>query len=96
MLGKRIADLRRKRGLKQSALAKKLGLSASAVGMYEQGRREPSIPIIVALAEELGVTIDYLLTGQTFSSQPGPPREDGNHTPPEAMLLPAVWSICSR
>lgn len=67
MLGKRIADLRRKRGLNQSELARKLGLSTSAIGMYEQGRREPSIPIIVALAEELGVTIDYLLTGQTFS-----------------------------
>lgn len=75
MLGKRIADLRRKRGLNQSELAKKLGLSTSAIGMYEQGRRDPSIPIIVALAEELGVTIDYLLTGQAFSSQPCAHRE---------------------
>ena len=75
MLGKRIADLRRKRGLNQSELAKKLGLSTSAIGMYEQGRREPSITILVALAEELGITIDYLLTGQAVSPQPCSHRE---------------------
>ena len=44
-------------------MAKRLNISASAVGMYEQGRREPSIEILTALAREFGVTIDYLVTG---------------------------------
>lgn len=62
-MGNRIAQLRHKKGLSQAALGRKLGLSASAIGMYEQGRREPSISILILLAKEFGVTTDYLLTG---------------------------------
>lgn len=64
MLGLRIAMLRRQRGLSQAELARRLHISASAVGMYEQGRREPSLDIVVALAEELDVSTDFLLTGK--------------------------------
>lgn len=63
MLGLRIAALRRESGWSQAELAQRLGISASAVGMYEQGRREPAADILVLLARELGVTVDYLLTG---------------------------------
>ena len=64
MLGPRIATLRRAAGLSQGALAQKLQVSTSAVGMYEQGRREPSAETLVALSRLFGVTVDYLLTGQ--------------------------------
>lgn len=63
-MGERIAQLRRSKGLSQAALAQALGLSTSAIAMYEQGRREPSVSTIIALADALDVTIDYLLTGQ--------------------------------
>lgn len=64
MLGQRISALRREQGLSQAELAGRLGISASAMGMYEQGRREPSAATLVALARELKVTTDYLLTGE--------------------------------
>jgi transcriptional regulator with XRE-family HTH domain len=64
MLGKQIETLRRKKGWSQAELARRLNISASAVGMYEQGRREPSLDILIALSEELGVTIDFLVTGK--------------------------------
>ena len=64
MLGSRIAALRRDAGLSQAELAARLGVSPSAMGMYEQGRREPSAQLLVALARELGVTTDFLLTGK--------------------------------
>ena len=64
MLGARIAMLRREAGYSQAELAKHLGISASAVGMYEQGRREPAVDILVAMARIFGVTTDYLLTGK--------------------------------
>lgn len=63
MLGARIAALRRSRGLSQQQLAARLNVSASAVGMYEQGRREPSARQLVQLAQLFGVTTDYLLSG---------------------------------
>lgn len=64
MLGARIAALRREAGLSQAELASRLQVSPSALGMYEQGRREPSADTLVRLSRELGVTTDYLLTGK--------------------------------
>ena len=64
MLGARIAALRREAGLNQAELAQRLRISPSAVGMYEQGRREPSADTLVAMAQLFGVSTDYLLTGQ--------------------------------
>ena len=64
MLKKQIESLRIKQGWSQAELARRLHLSPSTVGMYEQGRREPSIDILVAMSEEFGVTIDYLVTNR--------------------------------
>lgn len=65
MLGERIGAIRRSRGLSQAELAQRLGISPSAMGMYEQGRREPSVQTLIALSRELNVTTDFLLTGRT-------------------------------
>ena len=69
MLGERIAALRRRTGLSQAELAQRLQISASAMGMYEQGRREPSVDTLVALAQELQVSTDFLLTGKIRTAQ---------------------------
>ena len=63
MLGARIAALRRNQGFSQAELARRLQISPSAVGMYEQGRREPSAQILIGLSRELQVSTDFLLTG---------------------------------
>ncbi len=68
MLGARIAALRRDAGWSQAELAGRLGVSASAIGMYEQGRREPSADSLVALSRIFGVTTDYLLTGKPVAA----------------------------
>lgn len=64
MLGPRIAALRHTRNMSQAELAQRLKISPSAVGMYEQGRREPALNLLVQMAEVFGVTTDYLLTGK--------------------------------
>ena len=61
MLGERIRQLRKNAGLTQGELGKKLNISASAVGMYEQNRRMPDHTTLTRLCEEFGVTADYLL-----------------------------------
>ena len=63
MLGFRIAALRRQAGMNQAELARLLQVSPSAVGMYEQGRREPSAQMLLTLAKIFEVSVDYLLTG---------------------------------
>ena len=69
MLGARIASLRRDVGMSQAQLANALGISPSAMGMYEQGRREPSIETLVAMAQIFQVSTDYLLTGNPVSGE---------------------------
>ena len=71
MLGARIAVLRRQAGFSQTELAQRLQVSPSAVGMYEQGRREPSLETLVHMSRIFGVSLDYLATGQAQ-----PPEED--------------------
>lgn len=68
MIGPRIASARREAGLSQAELARRIQVSPSAMGMYEQGRREPSVETLVAMARELGVSTDYLLTGSPRTS----------------------------
>ena len=63
-LGKRIAVLRKERGLKQDALAEKLAISSQAVSKWENDQTCPDISVLPLLAEILGVTVDKLLTGK--------------------------------
>lgn len=73
ILGSRIAALRKSAGLSQAALASRIGVSPSAIGMYEQGRREPSGDLLIALSRQFNVSVDYLLTGRKPTVFPAPP-----------------------
>lgn len=66
-VGQRIAFLRSRNSMTQRELARRLSLSPSAVGMYEQGRRQPSGELIVALSKVFSVSADYLLTGEPYT-----------------------------
>lgn len=57
----RIKSLRKERGLSQDQLAAMLGVSRSAVGMYETGKREPDFEICEAIADIFNVDMDYLI-----------------------------------
>ena len=61
MFGKKLKFLRKKVKITQANLAKKLGISPSTVGMYEQGRREPESKMLVKIAEFFNVSVDYLV-----------------------------------
>ncbi len=64
MFGARLAKLRKQRGWNQAELAARVSVSPSAIGMYEQGRREPDCATLAALARVLDTSTDYLLTGR--------------------------------
>ena len=67
-IGKRIAALRREKGLKQDELAEKLGVSAQAVSKWENDQTCPDISLLPLLAKTLGVTVDELLSGKEESA----------------------------
>lgn len=59
--GERIIMLRKQLKMSQDDLAKKIGTSAPIIGRYERNEIKPSIEVAAKIAEELGVTVDYLL-----------------------------------
>ncbi|WP_085832828.1 helix-turn-helix domain-containing protein [Clostridium merdae] len=61
MFSAELKRLRTEYGLTQAQLATRLGISASAVGMYEQGRREPDSELLARLARMFHVSTDTLL-----------------------------------
>lgn len=65
-IGKRIAQLRDKRGWTQEQLATSIGISRAALSHYEKNRREPDAETLTKLADLFHVSIDYLV-GRTAS-----------------------------
>ena len=61
----RLKELRENRNLTQAELAKLLKVSPSAIGMYEQGRRDPDSSTLKKLSVLFNVSIDYLLDNQS-------------------------------
>jgi transcriptional regulator with XRE-family HTH domain len=49
------------RGLDQSELAARVGISKSSMSRIVSGAQEPKIQLARSLAKELGVTLDYLV-----------------------------------
>lgn len=58
-----LAYLRKSKGLTQQELSKILGLSSSAVSMYENGNREPNFETLEAMADFFNVDMNYLISG---------------------------------
>jgi transcriptional regulator with XRE-family HTH domain len=61
--GKKVANMRLKRGLTQDQLADKTGLSIDTIGAIEQGRRWARLTTLHKLAKGLGTTTDELFKG---------------------------------
>lgn len=60
-----LLHLRRQAELSQQALADATGLSRSAVGMYETGKREPDIETLRLLSEFFGVDMNTLTSPES-------------------------------
>lgn len=63
-LGRRLRERREALKLTQQELAEALGLTPQHISAVEQDKRAPSLPSLAKLAQELGVTIDYLVVGK--------------------------------
>lgn len=63
-IGTRIKTRRLELKLTQKDIAKGVSLTPQHISAIEQDKRLPSIALLEKLANELGVTIDYLVTGK--------------------------------
>lgn len=61
LFAERLRTLRRQHDLTQKELGDRVGLSPSAIGMYEAGKSQPDLETVKRLAEILHTTTDYLI-----------------------------------
>lgn len=64
-IGERLKMLRKKMGFTQTKAAEQVGVSQDMVSRYEKGKSHPSPEYIFWMAGESGVSVDWILTGQT-------------------------------
>lgn len=57
----RIIQLKSERRLLQKDIASSIGLSLRAYQYYEKGQKEPTLSVLVRLADYFNVSLDYLV-----------------------------------
>lgn len=62
-IGDRLCKLRKSKGFTQLDLANKLFITDKAISSWEQNRTEPSLEMLVRIAEILDCSIGYLVYG---------------------------------
>lgn len=67
MIGLR--EIRKKKKLNQQRVAFDLNITREALSHYENGRRDPSLAMLVRMSEYFNVSIDYLITGHEFEKK---------------------------
>ncbi len=66
---KGLREIRKKRNLNQQKVAMDLNISREALSYYENGKREPSLSLLVSMSEYFNVSINYLITGKEFTKK---------------------------
>ena len=56
----RLKELRLEKELSQNQLAKNLGLTHTAIHLWEQNKRVPNLDALILIAKYFNVSIDYL------------------------------------
>src|SRR5919197_4450081 len=76
-LSARMREIRARQGLKQSEVARRMGLDPSIPSLWEQGKRLVPANRVRALADALEVSLDELLDGVAGVSRTGKPVSEG-------------------
>lgn len=66
----RIFNLLKEKGITQSALAEKIGVRQATISDWKRKKTTPSADTIGLIAEILGVSTDYLITGKEYAPAP--------------------------
>lgn len=77
-IGKFIAELRNEKGMTQSELGEKIGVTNKTVSRWENGNYMPDISVITMLCVELGVSANELLCAQRLKDSEFKIKADEN------------------
>lgn len=68
-IGKFISECRKSKGLTQSQLAEKFGISDKTVSKWETGKSMPDLSLFTPLCDLLGITLNELLLGEYIADE---------------------------
>ena len=66
---KGLKEVRKLRKLNQQKIAFELNISREALSHYENGKREPSLALLIKMSDYFNVSIHYLITGEEFKKK---------------------------
>lgn len=72
----RIKEARQLAKLTQKELAARIGVSAGTLSDYENGNHDPKSDYLSKIADECGVTVDFLLGRDNIKTPPSPDNPD--------------------
>lgn len=78
LTGQFIKECRKKKGLTQEQLAEKLNISCKTVSKWECGNGLPDVSLMMPLCNELGITVNELLSGCRIDSKDYQKRAEEN------------------
>lgn len=67
MFGKRMKEIRQKKGLSQNDIEKITGIKKGVISVYEQNKSKPGLEAIEKICKALNVSADYLIFGKNSS-----------------------------
>lgn len=70
-----LREIRQSRNMTMAELGEKIGVTESAIGLYESGKRKPNYELLLQMAEVLNCSVDSILGNNVLI------------TPDEDMLL---------
>lgn len=64
-----LKKIRTQQNLNQQKVSMDLNISREALSHYENGKREPSLSLLVQMSQYFNVSINYLITGEEFKKK---------------------------
>ena len=83
-IGTRMKERRKEKGWTQKELAQRVGTSYKYISHVENGIKFPSLEMLVCLARELEVSLDYLVSAELLSQS----EKDSD-------MVQQLWPDCS-
>lgn len=88
-IGTFIKELRTQKNMTQKDLAEAINCTDKAVSRWETGRGVPEVSLLVPLSKTLGISVNELLTGERFITEPKPEEQEQYE---DLVMVPVIMS----
>ncbi|NDL67695.1 helix-turn-helix domain-containing protein [Anaerotalea alkaliphila] len=91
-IGERLKDWRTSNSFSMAEISKNTGISTGNIAMLENGRSLPSSKALLALHNEYGLSIDWILTGK----EKAPPEKAQLFDDTMKEIINMIYPLCEK